>query len=373
MGKIEEMIFYCGISLLMTATFGLMLPFLILQISTATGFTGDHTIGVSWVYLSCVFIFCMVLQWIPRGRLNPKGKAVFITGCDTGFGFLLAKQLDALGMYVFAGCYLKDKGGDGVKHLEKTGSDRLKVVQLDVSDEESVKKAVKFIEDNLPSGQKGLWGVVNNAGTSAFGDIEWSSIELYKRVAEVNLWGVIRVTKACLPMIRRAKGRVVNMASGLSRITAASRSVYCVSKYGVQCFSDCLRYEMRQWGVKVSIIEPGNYIAGTNIFTKQSVAALGDRMWGEMSETAKADYGREYFDRKVNEMVGYCNAGVKDLTPVTDAYEDALLSKHPFIRYNPMTPYWRIRLFIMSILPTPIGDYMYIYKDSQTINSSKFN
>lgn len=353
--------FYWTVSIFLTGVFGVILPHLIVRVSTYFGVEGDKTLGVAWLYLSLVFVFSVAFTRIPRGRLDPKGKAVLITGCDSGFGLLLAKQLDMLGMHVFAGCFLKDKRGDGAKQLEKTGSERMKVIQLDVTDDKSVKEAVEFIQNNLPPGQKGLWGVVNNAGTSAFGDIEWSSVELYKHVADVNLYGVIRVTKACLPMIRRARGRVVNMASGLARSTAASRSVYCVSKYGVQCFSDCLRYEMRRWGVKVSIIEPGNYIAGTNIFTKESVSDLSTKMWNDMDDIVKADYGREYFDKKVLEMIGYCNAGVRDLTPVTDAYEDALLSRFPLIRYNPMTAYWKVRQFIMTHLPTPIGDRIYIY------------
>lgn len=112
----------------------------------------------------------------------------------------------------------------------------MKVVQLDVCSEEQVERAVQVIQDGLadsergehlggwfrqtdcgglkapplPSGcaaPSGLWAVVNNAGVSTFGEVEFTSMDTYKQVSEVNLWGTIRVTKAVLPLIRRAKGQ----------------------------------------------------------------------------------------------------------------------------------------------------------------------
>ncbi|XP_042371922.1 D-beta-hydroxybutyrate dehydrogenase, mitochondrial-like, partial [Plectropomus leopardus] len=135
-----------------------------------------------------------------------KGKAVFVTGCDSGFGHALAKHLHKLGFTVFAGCLFKDNGGEGAKELEEFHSDRMKVVQLDVCSEEQVNQAVEYIKDNLEDSERGLWAVVNNAGVSTFGEVEFTSIDTYKQVSEVNLWGTIRVTKAVLPLIRRAKG-----------------------------------------------------------------------------------------------------------------------------------------------------------------------
>uniref|UniRef100_A0A3Q3IZA4 glycogenin glucosyltransferase n=1 Tax=Monopterus albus TaxID=43700 RepID=A0A3Q3IZA4_MONAL len=141
------------------------------------------------------------------GCMEVKGKAVFITGCDSGFGNALAKHMHKMGFTVFAGCLLKDKGGKGAKELEEFHSDRMKVVQLDVCSEEQVNQAVEYIKDNLEDSERGLWAVVNNAGMSTFGEVEFTSIDTYKQVSEVNLWGVIRVTKAVLPLIRRAKGK----------------------------------------------------------------------------------------------------------------------------------------------------------------------
>ncbi|XP_023281602.1 D-beta-hydroxybutyrate dehydrogenase, mitochondrial-like, partial [Seriola lalandi dorsalis] len=89
--------------------------------------------------------------------LQVKGKAVLITGCDTGFGHALAKHLHKLGFIVFAGCLLKDKDGEGAKELEEFHSDRMKVIQLDVCSEEQVKQAVEYIKDNMEDSERGKY------------------------------------------------------------------------------------------------------------------------------------------------------------------------------------------------------------------------
>lgn len=137
--------------------------------------------------------------------------------------------------------HLQDGGGEGAKELEELQSERMKVVQLDVCSEEQVERAVQVIQDGLADSERGehlsgwflqtdcgrlkatrvhapplpsvsaapsgLWAVVNNAGVSTFGEVEFTSMDTYKQVSEVNLWGTIRVTKAVLPLIRRAKGQ----------------------------------------------------------------------------------------------------------------------------------------------------------------------
>nr|XP_005989439.1 PREDICTED: D-beta-hydroxybutyrate dehydrogenase, mitochondrial-like isoform X2 [Latimeria chalumnae] len=293
--------------------------------------------------------------------VKAEGKAVLITGCDKGFGFALAKHLHDLGFTVFAGCLLKDENGDGARELKNVNSDRMKVVQLNVCSEEEVAQAVEFVRKSLKDPEKGLWGVVNNAGISTFGEVEFTSIDTFKKIADVNLWGTIRVTKAFLPLIRRAKGRVINMASVLGRMGNPSRSSYCISKYGIEAFSDCLRYEMHHWGVKVIIIEPGNFIAATGIFTREGVQACADEMWNETSELVRQEYGKAYFDHQTNLMKSFCSSGLKDVTLVLNDITDALTSRYPFIRYNPTQAYWWVRLQIMTHLPAPISDQIYIY------------
>nr|XP_020457967.1 D-beta-hydroxybutyrate dehydrogenase, mitochondrial-like [Monopterus albus] len=201
--------FLVSFSVLLTVVLGFGLPPLLNAVLGLPEMSVTECIVVMYL----VFVLVVATPRIPRGLVEVKGKAVFITGCDSGFGNALAKHMHKMGFTVFAGCLLKDKGGKGAKELEEFHSDRMKVVQLDVCSEEQVNQAVEYIKDNLEDSERGLWAVVNNAGMSTFGEVEFTSIDTYKQVSEVNLWGVIRVTKAVLPLIRRAKGRIVNMSS----------------------------------------------------------------------------------------------------------------------------------------------------------------
>ncbi|XP_011721359.2 D-beta-hydroxybutyrate dehydrogenase, mitochondrial [Macaca nemestrina] len=306
-------------------------------------------------------------SFIPIGRrtyagaVEPVGsKAVLVTGCDSGFGFSLAKHLHSKGFLVFAGCLMKDKGHDGVKELDSLNSDRLRTVQLNVCSSEEVEKVVEIVRSSLKDPEKGMWGLVNNAGISTFGEVEFTSMETYKEVAEVNLWGTVRTTKSFLPLIRRAKGRVVNISSMLGRMANPARSPYCITKFGVEAFSDCLRYEMHSLGVKVSVVEPGNFIAATSLYSPESIQAIAKKMWDELPEVVRKDYGKKYFDEKIAKMETYCSSGSTDTSPVIDAVTHALTATTPYTRYHPMDYYWWLRMQIITHLPGAISDMIYI-------------
>uniref|UniRef100_A0AAY5L4P6 3-hydroxybutyrate dehydrogenase, type 1 n=1 Tax=Esox lucius TaxID=8010 RepID=A0AAY5L4P6_ESOLU len=254
---------------------------------------------------------------------------------------------------------VKDQVGDGAKELEEMNSDRMKVLQLDVCSEEQVEKAVEYVKTHLEDPERGLWAVLNNAGVSTFGEVEFTTMDTYRHVSEVNLWGVIRITKAFLPLIRKAKGRVVNMASMYGRMGNAMRSSYCVSKYGVEAFSDCLRYEMKAWGVKVSIIEPGNFVVATGILTRDIVSTTAEKLWREAPSGVQEEYGKGHFDKNIALMRSYCTGGLKDIQPVLDDITDAITSRRPFTRYNPMEPHLWIRMQVMTYLPALISDFLY--------------
>ncbi|XP_043854102.1 D-beta-hydroxybutyrate dehydrogenase, mitochondrial isoform X2 [Dromiciops gliroides] len=288
-------------------------------------------------------------------------KAVLVTGCDSGFGLSIAKHLHSRGFMVFAGCLLKDKGEAGSKELDAMNCERMKTVQLDVCDSAEVEKAIQFIQENLKDPKEGMWGLVNNAGISTFGEVEFTSLETYKEVAEVNLWGTIRTTKASLPLLRRAKGRVVNISSMLGRMASAARSTYCITKFGVEAFSDCLRYEMYPLGVKVSVVEPGNFIAATRLYSRERIQAIAEKMWNNLPEVVRRDYGRKYFDEKVSSMEKYCNSGSTDTAPVIEAVNHALTSKTPYTRYHPMDYYWWLRMQIMTHTPGAFSDMIYTH------------
>lgn len=146
----------------------------------------------------------------------------------------------------------------------------------------------------------------------------------------------------------------------LGRMASPSRSCYCVSKFGVAAFSDCLRQEMYRWGVRVILIEPSNFVAATGILTADSIDKQADALWRGASDTVQEDYGREYFTRHVALMKSFINSGLKDMSLVLNDITDALTSPSPNNRYNPMETYWWVRLQVMTHLPTAIADWLYI-------------
>ncbi|KAM9614419.1 D-beta-hydroxybutyrate dehydrogenase, mitochondrial-like isoform X3 [Harpia harpyja] len=244
-----------------------------------------------------------------RRALPAEGKAVLITGCDKGFGHALAKRLHAKGFTVFAGCLLVDENGDGARELKNMKSDRMKVLQMDVCSDQEVAQAVDFVKKTLKEPEE---------------------------------------------------GRVVNITSMLGRMASPSRSCYCISKFGVAAFSDCLRQEMYRWGVRVILIEPSNFVAATGILTADSIDKQADALWRGASDTVQEDYGREYFTRHVALMKSFINSGLKDMSLVLNDITDALTSPSPNNRYNPMETYWWVRLQVMTHLPTAIADWLYI-------------
>ncbi|KAG8585673.1 hypothetical protein GDO81_005106, partial [Engystomops pustulosus] len=166
---------------------------------------------------------------------NLTDKYVFITGCDSGFGNLLARKLDKRGIKVLAGCLTEN----GAENLKKETSSRVHTVIVDVTNTESVRDAAKWASEIV--GDKGLWGLVNNAGVSIPScTTEWLTKEDFAKVININLLGLIDVTIHFLPLVRKARGRVVNTASIAGRLTICPGG-YCVSKYGVESFSDTLR------------------------------------------------------------------------------------------------------------------------------------
>ena len=122
---------------------------------------------------SAVYVVCSIIR---QFRIDPTKKSVLITGCDSGFGFLLAKNLKDEGCDVIATSLFPT--GDAAKELAQKN---IKVIKCDVSSQDDIDALIVEVEKHLDG--KPLHGVVNNAGISAFGDVEWASINVYKRVS----------------------------------------------------------------------------------------------------------------------------------------------------------------------------------------------
>ncbi|KAK3091296.1 hypothetical protein FSP39_018727 [Pinctada imbricata] len=295
--------------------------------------------NMTWELVLCAFFTIVVVKFLRdswfKKTIPLDGKVIFITGCDTGFGNALARKLDSLGCVVFAGCL--SSSGKGAKVLQEETSPRLKVLDLDTSDDKSVEKARDFVKNYLSSSDSELWALVNNAGIMVKAQIEICSMEIFHKIAEVNLFGTIRVTKAFLPFVRHAKGRVVNMSSVHGRYSSPTYACYGLSKHGIENFSDVLRMEMSGFGVKVSIIEPGRFGAATGIFSGDALAtrltALDD-MWSKADEEIKTVYKSRYEElRRQQSAKPSSNTSSQSMEPVLNAMVDAIENVSPKHRY----------------------------------------
>ncbi|KAK2516461.1 hypothetical protein Q9233_013752 [Columba guinea] len=303
-----------------------------------------------WLYVVAVLTGLFLLRRWHRERQTVPGlseKFVLITGCDSGFGNALARALDARGLRVLAACL----GERGAAELRAAASPRLQTVLLDVTSSQSVAAAAAWVRERV--GERGLWGLVNNAGTAVpTAPNEWLSKADFAKVLDVNLLGLIEVTLSLLPLVRRARGRVVNVASVMGRL-AAFGGGYCVSKFGVEAFSDSLRREMRPFGVQVSIIEPGGF--RTAMTDPAAVLTGYRRLWERLPAETQAAYGHRYLESYARSTVLLHRLSSSRLSRVTSAVAHALLSRRPRSRY---AVGWDARLLLLPLSygPTWLAD-----------------
>ncbi|XP_076776653.1 retinol dehydrogenase 16-like [Arvicanthis niloticus] len=307
-----------------------------------------------WLYLVALVGLWMLLSLV-RERMvvsHLYDKYVFITGCDSGFGNLLARQLDRRGMKVLAACLMEE----GAEQLRSKTSERLETVTLDVTKTETTVAVTQWVKEHV--GNRGLWGLVNNAGISTFsGPNEWMNKQNFATVLDVNLLGMIEVTLSMLPLVRKARGRVVNVSSIIGRVSLVGGG-YCISKYGVEAFSDSLRRELSYFGVKVAIIEPGFFL--TDMTSSARVISNVQMLWDQTSSGIREIYGEKYLASYLKMLSGLDQRCNQDLSLVTDCMEHALTACHPRTRYSAG---WDAKLFFLpfSYLPTSLADALFYW------------
>ncbi|KAM7424804.1 hypothetical protein PAMA_000929 [Pampus argenteus] len=265
----------------------------------------------------------------PPAALLPKDKAVLITGCDSGFGKVTAKRLDTLGFEVFA--TVLDLTGDGARELQRTCSDRLTLLQVDITQPQQVQQALLDIKAKL--GLKGLWGLVNNAGVCVnFGDAELSLMSNFRGCMEVNFFGTLNVTKSFLPLLRQAKGRIVTISSPAGDQPFPCLSAYGASKAALNLFMSTLRHELELWGVQVSTILPSSYKTGQSC-NHSYWEQQHKQLLQSLSPALLEEYGEDYVTETKELFHSYACKANPDLSPVVNTIIQALLSPQPQARY----------------------------------------
>ncbi|XP_071760812.2 17-beta-hydroxysteroid dehydrogenase type 2 isoform X2 [Centroberyx gerrardi] len=261
----------------------------------------------------CGLLLCcsLCLHYVTVGRrvewLSMHGRAVLVTGCDSGFGHALAKLLSELGVTVFAG--VLDASGPGAQRLKQHGSKHLQVLQLDVTDHSQIEQAHRYICAQV--GEAGLWGLVNNAGILGYtADGEIQPITAYRRCMDVNFLSAVKMCQVFLPLLRSSRGRIVNISSmaGIFRSSEAGS-----------------RYQ--------------------------------DELLNGLSSDTREDYGEAYISSVLDSPSKMADQLSDDLSPVVEDMRHALLSVHPKPLYSPGQTAWLFP-FLYRLCPTAMSDFI---------------
>ena len=186
---------------------------------------------------------------MPEARKTPGPKTVLITGASTGIGKSTAEYFSDRGWNVAATMRTPAKAS-----FSNTGADNIKVFQLDVTDEDSIAQAVS--ETLNAFGRIDV--LVNNAGYGLVGLFEAMTPDQIKRQFDTNVIGAMNVTRAIIPVMRDQRaGHIINVASAAGRMSLPLYTLYCSTKWALEGFSEALIYELKAFGIKVRIIEPG--------------------------------------------------------------------------------------------------------------------
>jgi NAD(P)-dependent dehydrogenase (short-subunit alcohol dehydrogenase family) len=265
------------------------------------------------LYAFALAAILSLLPLPPQALAADEQKAVLITGASTGIGRNMAERLASEGYFVYAGAR-KDKD-----LAELDAIDNVKAVRLDVTRQEDVDAAVAFVRGE----GRGLWGLVNNAGVATSGPVASLEDSDLDFVLNVNVNGVVRVTRAFIPLIAESKGRIVTTGSIAGILSSPGSSAYSMSKHAMEAFTDSLARELEPTGVRVSVIEPGSYKSRIRRTTVARIAKNIEAAGGEIADDIAARM-KAAAEREVT---------LKEPDEVSDAAMHALFSETPHRRY----------------------------------------
>ncbi|XP_014776247.1 retinol dehydrogenase 7 [Octopus bimaculoides] len=315
--------------------------------------TTCELLSAALIVITAFLLFQWFLRTLKVGDFNQK--YVLVTGCDTGFGNILAKQLDELGFNVFAACLTKE----GVADLRACCRQKLEAFLMDVTKKEDIEKAEKLVRSKLPN-DTGLWALVNNAGIlGTFLFPECLTRKHYNEVMDVNIYGMIDVTTTFLPLLRMSRGRIVNVSSTFGKITPSTCIPYCISKHAVEAYSNGLRCALIIQNVTVHIIQPGGF--ATNLTAFESIVKRAIRDFEASPIEVQQYYGKKAFDNFISVLQSVIEKLDTNLQRVVSCHIHAITARYPKYRY---TPGYDAQFFIplLRMLPVWLSDQITILK-----------
>lgn len=267
-----------------------------------------------------------------------------VTGASTGMGRATVLRLAADGYRVFAGVR---KEADGKSLLRDAADGEIIPVLLDVTDAGQIAAAVATVTARTRNA--GLSALVNNAGIGVFGPLELASLDSIRRQFEVNVTGQIAVTQAFLPLLRRARGRIVVIGSIGDRTSMPFGEPLGASKAAIASMAEAFRQELAPWDIKVILVEPASIrTEAVGKFAADAEAAIA----------SFTDEGRALYADSYRRMVDAAMPRLRRGSPpavVADRIADALASRRPRARYLVGKESRRIAT-LAAVLPAPAFD-----------------
>ncbi|MDZ8237966.1 MAG: SDR family NAD(P)-dependent oxidoreductase [Nostoc sp. ChiQUE01a] len=263
--------------------------------------------------------------------------AVVITGTSTGLGRATALLLAKQGYQVFAGVRTEKDA----ESLKQAASGNLTPIIMDITKAEEIKSATEFV--SLAVGDEGLFALINNAVVAVDGPLECIPIDDIRFNFEVNVVSQIAVTQAFLPLIRQAKGRIINISAICGRLALPYRSLLSASKFAIEAITDSLRMELFSSGVEVISILPAGIVTPEQA---DKVEASYQEALANMSPEIKAIYGKNYKIYMQGSVEDNRSGGLP-AEKVANTIFQALEARKPKRQYFVVQSYWRLTLYAL--------------------------
>lgn len=270
-----------------------------------------------------------------RAAGRDRDRGCLVTGASTGIGRATARAVADAGFR----CVGTVRTGEDADALRGEG---IVPLRLDVTDREAVEGLAPAVEDALDG--LPLHGLVNNAGIAPAGPLELQPAEEFRRVLEVNLVGAAAVTRALLPLLRDARGRIVNIGSVSALVSPPFLGAYAASKAGLEALSDSLRRELAPLGVDVSIVEPGT---------------VKTPIWDKAARRDVERYRGSPYEGPLLRLREQAMAGAERGRPPEDvarAVVELLTDRRPATRVLLASSSWLYR--ILPLLPDRVVDWL---------------
>ncbi len=275
--------------------------------------------------------------------MDSGSRAVLVTGASSGMGKACALRLSEAGFTVFAAV----RKEPDARAMADRGSSRLRPILLDVTDESTVARAVATVRDEV--GAAGLSGLVNNAGVAVTGPLELVPIRELRRQYEINVIGQVAVIQAFLPLIRAARGRIINVGSVGARFALPFGGPLNSSKAALESISDSLRMELRPWGIHVVLVSPGSIRTAA----EEKLVADSEATVRGFSPEGQARYAAPY-RAFVRSLLALESHGVGPEV-MAETVHRAMVARTPRRRY-PVGPKSRLLPFLFTALPAGAAD-----------------